>query len=159
VSPVHVLGHLRDTPEVVIEIAQLPPSMNDIIGQGSRWRYTAEKKRWGKLLKQALLDAGLGSCKRVLVEGQVTFPSRIRHDQGNYRFMLEKALGDALQAAGVLADDDWDSYEFGGLSKSYEKGVRRTRLLLMPEYEEDAESLAPDRDPVAVTSTAGQTHA
>lgn len=119
--------------EIVIEINQIPPSMNDIIGQGSRWRYTFEKKKWGKLLTQALLDHGVGRCRRMLVEGQVTFPSRVKHDQGNYRFMLEKALGDALQAAGVLEDDDWDHYEFGGLHKAYEKGVRRTRLLLMPE--------------------------
>jgi hypothetical protein len=50
--------------------------------------------------------------------------------------MVEKALGDALQAAGVLEDDDWTSYEFGGLHATYEKGVRRTSLLLMPEYEQ-----------------------
>lgn len=136
--PVYQLGHPEHTPEVVIEIDQLPPSMNDIIGQGSRWRYTAEKKKWGKLLKQALQDAGMGRCDRVYAEGQVTFPSRIKHDQGNYRFMLEKALGDALQAAGVIEDDDWDSYSFGDLSHTYEKGVRRTRLLLMPEHEAEA---------------------
>jgi hypothetical protein len=34
----------------------------------------------------------------------------------------------------VIADDDWDSYEFGGLSKTYEKGVSRTRLLLMADW-------------------------
>jgi hypothetical protein len=51
-SPVHLLGHPEYTPEVVIDIDQLPPSMNDIIGQGSRWRYTAEKKKWGKLLSK-----------------------------------------------------------------------------------------------------------
>lgn len=137
-SPVHQLGHINPSPEIVIEIDLLPPSMNDIIGQGSRWRYTVEKKKWGKLLKQALIDTGLGRCRRMLVEGQVTFPTRIKHDQGNYRFMLEKALGDALQAAGVLEDDDWSSYEFGGLHATYEKGVRKTRLLLMPDYEGDA---------------------
>jgi hypothetical protein len=135
-TPVHLLGHPEYTPEVVIDIDQLPPSMNDIIGQGSRWRYTAEKKKWGKLLQQALLDAGLGSCARVFAEGEVTFPSRIKHDQGNYRFMLEKALGDALQTVGVLLDDSWDFYSFGNLAATYEKGVRRTRLLLMPEYDE-----------------------
>jgi hypothetical protein len=137
-TPVYELGAMASTPEVVIEVDQLPPSMNDIIGQGSRWRYTAEKKKWGKLLTQAVTDSGLGLCRRVLVEGQVTFPTRIKHDQGNYRFMLEKALGDALQAAGVLDDDDWSSYEFGGLHATYEKGVRRTRLLLMPEYDEES---------------------
>jgi hypothetical protein len=72
----------------------------------------------------------------VFAEGEVTFPSRIKHDQGNYRFMLEKALGDALQTVGVLQDDSWDFYSFGNLAATYEKGVRRTRLLLMPEYDE-----------------------
>jgi hypothetical protein len=122
--------------EVVIEIELLPPSMNDIIGQGSRWRYTVEKKKWGNLLRDKLLDLNIPRCRRVLVEGQVTFPTRVKRDQGNYRFMVEKALGDALQAAGVLEDDDWTSYEFGGLHATYEKGVRRTSLLLMPEYEQ-----------------------
>lgn len=120
--------------EYMIEIDQTPPSMNDIIGQGSRWRYTSAKSKWGVLLISRINALSIPPCTRVYVEGQVTFPTRTKHDQGNYRFLLEKALGDALQSAGVLADDDWDSYEFGGLSKAYEKGVRRTRLMLMPEY-------------------------
>jgi hypothetical protein len=133
---VYRLGH--PSPEVVIEVDRIPPSMNDIVGKGNRWRYTQEKKTWGKLLTLKIQESGLQPCDRILVEGSVTFPNQTKHDQGNYRFMLEKALGDALQAAGVLADDDWDSYEFGGLAKAYEKGVRRTRLLLMPETREMA---------------------
>jgi hypothetical protein len=64
------------------------------------------------------------------VEGQCTFPDRTRRDQGNHRFMLEKAMGDALVAGGWLEDDDWSRYEFGGLSAVYEKGVSRTRLMV-----------------------------
>jgi hypothetical protein len=68
----------------------------------------------------------------VLVEGECTFPDRHRRDQGNHRFMVEKAMGDALTTGGYLEDDDWSRYEFGGLAHRYEKGVSRTRLLVFP---------------------------
>jgi hypothetical protein len=119
--------------EVALTIPDIPPSMNDIVGQGTRWRYTFMKKKWGRLLEDALNQAGMVRCQRVTVEGIVTFPTRARHDQGNYRFMLEKALGDALQAGAFLADDSWAFYEFNGLAARYERGVRRTDLLLFPE--------------------------
>jgi hypothetical protein len=51
---------------------------------------------------------------------------------GNYRVLLEKALGDALKVGGWLDDDDWSRYEFGGLAYAYERGVSRTRLIIFP---------------------------
>jgi hypothetical protein len=53
-------------------------------------------------------------------------------DQGNFRYFIEKALGDALVAGGWLADDDWDHYEFGGLAKTYERGESWIKLMIMP---------------------------
>jgi hypothetical protein len=92
-------------------------------------RIEIEPARWGQVNGQRTLVR-----RYVYVEGEMTFPDRHKRDQGNFRFIVEKALGDALQQAGVIADDDWDSYEFGGLSKTYEKGVSRTRLLLMADW-------------------------
>ena len=62
----------------------------------------------------------------------ITVPDRKRRDQGNHRFLLEKALGDALVAGGWLDDDDWARYEFGGLQMVYERGVSAMRLFVFP---------------------------
>lgn len=107
-----------------------PPSMN-VLGSGDQWTYRSMKTAWEELLTGALEASGLPKgLDHVLVEGQCTFPDNRRRDQGNHRFMLEKALGDALVAGGWLPDDSWGFYEFGGLAQTYEKGVSRTRLMV-----------------------------
>lgn len=113
-----------------VEHQGAPPSVR-VLGSGDQFVYQALKKTWQALLTDALVASDLPRpAGRVFVEGEVTFPDRIKRDQGNHRFLLEKALGDALVTGGWLEDDDWDRYEFGGLSARYEKGVSRTRLLL-----------------------------
>lgn len=115
-----------------IEHAGAPPSMN-VLGSGNQFIYQAHKKAWQEVLIEQLEGAELPRpLNRVLAEGEVTFPDRRKRDQGNHRFFLEKALGDALVEGGWLADDDWDRFEFGGLAATYEKGVSRTRILLFP---------------------------
>jgi hypothetical protein len=117
-----------------------PPSLN-ALGDGNRFAYRNLKVAWETRFLQLLGDTdlphGLG---RVTVEGVITFPTRARRDQGNYRFLLEKALGDALTAGGWLTDDDWTHYEFGGLQARYEKGVARTELLLFPSPAVESEA-------------------
>lgn len=127
-----------------------PTSFQAATGSGNQFAYQAMKKAWQQLLAEQLDRSGLPrGLAHVLAEGQCTFPDRHRRDQGNHRFMLEKALGDALVdgsplpdrggrelgepvEGGWLADDSWEFYEFGGLSALYEKGVSRTRLVLFP---------------------------
>lgn len=109
-----------------------PPSMN-VLGSGNQFAYQALKKTWQELLTTALEEADLPRpLARVVVEGEVTFPDRRKRDQGNHRFFLEKALGDALTQGGWLEDDDWERFEFGGLAATHERGVSRTRLLIFP---------------------------
>lgn len=109
-----------------------PPSMN-FLGSGNQFAYQAQKKVWQEILIEQLERSDVARpLVRVVVEGEVTFPDRRKRDQGNHRFFLEKALGDALVEGGWLEDDDWERYEFGGLSARLEKGVSRTRLLLFP---------------------------
>lgn len=109
-----------------------PPSLNPL-GSGDPTMYRAQKAQWQTLLAELLAATDLPKgLAHVLVEGEVTFPTRQRRDQGNFRFLIEKALGDALVDGGWLDDDDWTRYEFGGLAASYEKGVSATRLMLFP---------------------------
>lgn len=109
-----------------------PPSFN-MLGSGSKFNYQHLKKGLHEALALALeasdLPKGLAG---VLVEGLACFPDRRKRDQGNHRVLLEKALGDVLQEKGYLANDDWDSYEFGNLQQRYEKGESWTRLVIFP---------------------------
>ena len=109
-----------------------PESFNVFASSG--WSvYQAAKKRWATVLVPALaasgLPKGLGS---VMVEAEATFPDRAPRDQGNYRVILEKALGDVLEAEGYIEGDDWTRYSFGDLAYRYEKGVSRTRIIIFP---------------------------
>lgn len=118
---------------VTITHNDVPPSLNQL-GSGNRFKFWRTKKRWQEILTAALTHAelprGLG---RVTVEGEFTFPTRHRRDEGNYRFFVEKALGDALTAGGWLPDDDSTRYSFGAVLFVHEPGVREIRLTLFPE--------------------------
>lgn len=46
----------------------------------------------------------------VVASAELTFPTRRRRDEGNFRTPLEKALGDSLTANGYLADDTPDHF-------------------------------------------------
>lgn len=110
-----------------------PPSLN-VSGSGANhFAYQETKKRWQAMLTDLLDATALPKpCEGVLVEGQCCFPDRVRRDQGNFRYFIEKALGDALVAGGWLLDDDWDSYSFGGLAKTYAKDVSWIKLMIVP---------------------------
>jgi hypothetical protein len=110
-----------------------PPSMN-ATGSGNQFVYQAHKKAWGARLVELMENAGLPKpVGYVFAEGIACFPDRKARDQGNYRWMLEKALGDALQEGGWLADDDWSRFEFGNLRYHYAKGESWTLLRLEPQ--------------------------
>lgn len=110
-----------------------PPSLN-VAGSGSNhFAYQVAKKRWQDMLIEKLAATDLPRpCASILVEGRCCFPDRRRRDQGNFRYFIEKALGDALVAGGWLVDDSWDQYEFGGLAKAYTPGEASITLVLMP---------------------------
>jgi hypothetical protein len=117
-----------------------PPSLN-VLGSGDVFTFQRIKEEWTALLALRLEASGLPrGLGRVVAEGEATFPDPRRRDQGNFRVLLEKALGDVLVngceaegiAGGWLKDDDWTRYEFGGLAYAHEPGVSRTRLMLFP---------------------------
>lgn len=118
-------------PAIHLQLDWLPPSLNAISTKGSHWRYTKAKREAHGVLVPALEAISPGFLfNHVYATGHLVFPRRRRRDQGNFRATLEKFLGDALQEAGWLEDDTWDSFEFGDLSYTYTKGVSRTHLKL-----------------------------
>jgi hypothetical protein len=92
------------------------------------------KQTWQRFFVEALQKSGLPrGLEKVYVEGEITFPDhRDDRDQGNFRVIVEKALGDALQEGGWLKRDSWDHYEFGQLTKREVSGESATRLMLFP---------------------------
>jgi hypothetical protein len=104
------------------------------MGSGNAMVYASLKERWQRFLTELLVDSGLElGLGKVYVEGEITFPDqRTDRDQGNFRIVIEKALGDALEAGGWLPRDDWAHYEFGQLQMRIEPGVSATRLMLFP---------------------------
>jgi hypothetical protein len=114
-----------------------PPSYNAVgggRGTGSAAMVGAQMKQaWQRIFADLLAASGFPRPQeRIFVEGEAVFPDRGRRDQGNFRVVIEKALGDALHEGGWLEDDDWDRYEFGNLVKRYQPGVSATRLYLFP---------------------------
>lgn len=108
-----------------------PPSLN-VLGSGNRFLYQHFKEAWGAVFADHLRGSNLHQrCyDQVSVEGAVCFGDRVKRDQGNYRFILEKALGDTLVAEGYLEDDTWDRYSFGNLDLVYEPRRSFTELVL-----------------------------
>ena len=108
-----------------------PQSIRGFGSGANHFQYQEMKHRWQDRLTVLLQAAGVPyRLDHVLAEGQVCFPDRKKRDQGNYRFILEKALGDALVLGGWLDNDDWDHYEFGRLRYAYDKGQAWTALTI-----------------------------
>lgn len=114
-----------------------PKSLNVFASSRSEFVYLNAKQMWQDRITELLREQGVEPFERVVVEGEVCFPDRQRRDQGNYRFILEKALGDALTKGGWLEDDDWSRYEFGNLAYHYAKGECWTKLILFPAVHHD----------------------
>jgi len=143
----HVLGDGRVCGGARHAFLHNAPSLNTL-GVRSGWQaMDTALKAWRAGMAVKLHESGLPrGLDSVLVEGVMTFPTRAKRDQGNHRYFLEKALGDALQkgnvdtrwwqdepvAGGWLDDDDWSRYEFGNLAFRYERGVRAIDLRIFP---------------------------
>lgn len=124
-------------PRFEISFPDLPPSMNESRGggyQGNRHaQHRVKKDLEGQLfvaLMQGHVPRGLS---RVTASAVLTFPTRRTRDPGNFRYMLEKALGDILKKQRYLEDDDESRFKFDDVTTAYEKGVRLTTVTLEVE--------------------------
>lgn len=100
-----------DTYDIVLP--GTPPSFNKVGHSGNRWAWTKAKREWDGYCMVALLAAKVPKkLARVSATATLYFSSRRKRDVVNYRTLLEKSLGDALQL-GWLDDDDPDHFSFG----------------------------------------------
>jgi hypothetical protein len=165
-SPVHLLGHIDPSHEVVIVhrrdhafavrpgtkhmcrvcgLARLDPCHGAFsyraFGSGvNRFVYQKTKRAWEDMFLDLLAATDLPRpCRHIEVMGQICFPDRHDRDEDNHRFPYSKFLGDALQRGGYLLNDDWSSFRFRDLDRvDPEPGQQWTRLLLMPDQEREA---------------------
>lgn len=111
-----------------LELAYTPLSINRVGSQGTWRTWHTAKSRLQRDLELLLMASGLprrldGQVKATAV---LRFELRRRRDEGNYRALLEKALGDALVNGGWLPDDTPDLYTFGALTFDPDVGSART---------------------------------
>ena len=119
-----------------MEIPETPPSFNaGMVGGGKvPWQYIKTKKAWEGNLMVMLIRAKVPRHVGLIVaSADMRFKSNRRRDEGNYRVMLEKALGDTLTAGGWLEDDTPDHYRFEALTILEERGDPRTVVRLKVE--------------------------
>lgn len=145
----HVLDDSRNCGAAQFAFIHNLPSLNQLGVRSGWFTMDGALKMWRAGLAGHLRESGLPrGLDSVLVEGVATFPTRGKRDQGNHRYFVEKALGDALQNGNVgtrktilpgdeieggwLTDDDWMHYEFGNLAFRYVKGERSISLRIMP---------------------------
>lgn len=109
----------------------VPPSLNTIGTRSDHWAVGKAKGRWQGIMEVLLLGSRLPRRQDVVhATASLRFPTRRIRDEGNFRWMLEKALGDALVVGGWLEGDDADRFTFGELTFEDEPGPPRTTVLL-----------------------------
>jgi hypothetical protein len=101
------------TERVSLSVPGTPPSFNKV-GLHSHWAVGRKAKQdWERWLLIALLEQRVPKeLKSVSAAATIRFKERRRRDEGNFKALLEKALGDVLQN-GWIEDDTPNYYRFG----------------------------------------------
>lgn len=121
----------------ILEWASTPPSLNDV---GYRTHWAVNRKI--KLVWQDILVALMWEqkVKRPMRHAQATmrlrFPTKRQRDEGNFRVMVEKALGDALVIGQYIPDDTPEHYTFGPVQFEPDPGPKLTRIWLEASYDD-----------------------
>ena len=107
----------------LIEINDIPPSLNRFIGRNNVHAYRKAKREWDDLVYLfAIQKRPREPYKRAEVHIKFIFPDRRKHDVGN----MEKFITDGLIKAGIIEDDNYMCIGELHLSGGYEAGVRKT---------------------------------
>lgn len=111
----------------ILEYDGTPPSLNALAYK--HWRkFHRVKQEWQGIFEVLLMEQPLERSRikppyvRAFASAVLRFPNRRRRDEGNYRAMIEKALGDALVNGGWLDDDTADHFRVGEVTFDPEPG-------------------------------------
>ena len=116
-----------------LSIPGTPPSLNGMGfgGRASHMKLHRLKKEWEGLMLITLLEMRVPKkLTKVIATARLRFTVKRKRDEGNFRWLLEKALGDVLQTNGNLADDTPEQFTFTGLDFDPIKGSPRTTITL-----------------------------
>lgn len=133
--------------KAVLQIGGTPPSFNAAtFGRGAHWsKVRKHKLDWEQWLQFALLERRVPKhVLRVEASAVLCFTTSARRDEGNFRVLLEKALGDVLQTGGWLTDDTPDRYEFNHVLFQ-SPAPRPETLITITYYLEEGQSVQPIR--------------
>jgi hypothetical protein len=121
-----------DRAELVLP--RTPPSMNNNQIR-SHWRgFHIEKKSWQEEIGQLLMLARLPrNGERAIAGARMRFPKGGRRDSGNFKGVVEKALGDALVEGRYIPDDDDQRYVFTGVEFEDERGADQTVIVVFTQ--------------------------
>lgn len=109
----------------------VPPSFNAVGHTGNRWAWTRAKKEWQGLFELLLMQTGMPrNWAFIEAKAVLTFHVKRKRDEGNYRTILEKCLGDALVNGGWLADDTPEHFRFVSVTFDPEPGEPKTLIEL-----------------------------
>jgi hypothetical protein len=123
----------------VLEVRRRTRSMNTNVGRGHWTAFQREKKAWQEEIEAELMVARTPRGNVRAITGVfIRFDRRMARppDPGNYRTLIDKALGDALVNYGALSDDDDAHYVFGGVEFEEEIGPARTTIWLYTQPKE-----------------------
>jgi hypothetical protein len=127
------------TERATLRVPGTPPSFN-AIGYRSHWAVgQRHKKLWQEWISIALMEQAVPrgltppGLSKVSATATLRFGQRRRRDEGNFRVIIEKALGDALVQGGWLADDTAEQYRFGALNLY--APVEKPETIIVLDYE------------------------
>ena len=113
-----------------LEIPGTPPSYNQTAH--AHWTVNRKVKQdWQRHCELALMVARVPrGLEVVTATARLFFKERRRRDEGNFRVILEKALGDALTNGRWLPDDTPEHYRFGAVELLAPSSVALTEITL-----------------------------
>lgn len=109
-----------------------PPSFNKVGHSGNRWAWTSAEKKWKGIVEGLMLATGFPrEWEHISVKVRLTFPTRNKRDEINYRVILEKAIGDALVNGKWIPDDVPEHFYFEGVHFEQQTGKAKTTIELV----------------------------
>lgn len=109
----------------------VPPSFNVVGARQGGIAFHRQKKRWQGIFEDLMLATGFPrDWEEIVCSAELQFPEKRKRDEGNFRVLIEKALGDALVNGGWIEDDDYEHYRFERVKFSQQPGSKLTRVSL-----------------------------